>query len=77
MLPLHENENYLSIIDWPYDYILYLCCPNPVTAHVDDIIKAAGDLVIPLLRAIGAITSKEVTFWHKDLETLQKQESDS
>lgn len=37
-----------------------------MTAHVDDIIKATGDLVIPILRAIGTITSKEVTCWHKD-----------
>lgn len=37
-----------------------------MTAHVDDIIKAASDLVVPLLRAIGAITGKEVTCWHKD-----------
>lgn len=37
-----------------------------MTAHIDDIIKATGDLVIPVLRAIGAIPGKEVTRWHKD-----------
>lgn len=54
------------MVDWPYQHILYLRCPNPMTAHVDDIIKASGDLVIPLHRAIGAIPRKEVTCWHKD-----------
>lgn len=23
---------------WPYHHILYLCCPDAMTAHVDDII---------------------------------------
>lgn len=50
----------------PYHHIFYFCCPNPVTAHVDDIIKATSDLVVPLLRAISAISSKEVTCLHKD-----------
>lgn len=45
-----------------YHHILYLCCPNPVSAHVDDIVKATSDLVIPLLRAIRTIASKEVTY---------------
>lgn len=53
------------MVDWPYHHILYLCCPNSMTAHVDDIIKATSDLVIPLHRAIGAIPRKEVTCWHK------------
>lgn len=52
--------------DWPYHHILDLRCPNPVTAHIDDIIKATSDLVIPLHGSIGAIPRKEVTCWHKD-----------
>lgn len=56
----------MSDTDCPYHHVLNLCCPNPMTAHVDDIIKATSDLVVPLLGAIGSITSKEVTCWHKD-----------
>lgn len=61
----------MLVIDRPYHDILDLRRPNPVTAHVDDVIEAACDLVITLLRAIGAITSKEVTYWHteRDVKT--------
>lgn len=45
-----------------------------MTAHVDDIIKATGDLVIPVLRAIGAIPGKEVTRWHKDEGISEKKQ---
>lgn len=45
-----------------YHYILYLCCSNPVAAHVNDVIKAPCDLVVSLRRAIGTITGKEVTY---------------
>lgn len=36
-----------------------------MAAYVDDIIKATSDLVIPLLGAMGAITSEEETYAHK------------
>lgn len=60
----------LLITARPYHHILDLRCADPVTAHVDDIIKTASDLVITLLRAIGAIPSEEVTYGHKDDEIL-------
>lgn len=71
---MHTYNRFM--VDWPYHYILYLSCPNSMTAHVDDIIKATSDLVIPLHGAIGAIPRKEVTCWHKD-EFPEKQQRHS
>lgn len=49
-----------------YHYIFYLRRANPVTAYIDDIIKTTSDLIIPFLRAMGAISSEEVTYEHRD-----------
>lgn len=58
------------ITDVTYQYILKLCSSNPMTAHVDDIIKATNDLVVPLLGAISAITSEEVSYG-RDMEGIR------
>lgn len=45
-----------------YQDVLDLRRADPVAAHIDDIIKAPGDLVVSLLRAIGAVAREIVTY---------------
>lgn len=52
---------FLLMFIGPYHHILDLCCPNTVTAHVDDVIQASGDLVVAFLGAVSAVSSEEIT----------------
>ena len=55
LLGLAHNMSYIG-----QGFSSYLCCAQPVSSDIDDVIDTTGDLPIAVLVAPGAVTSEVI-----------------